>query len=101
MVRSCSMLQMRGAAMSTLIRCVVLAAVMLPLAKIASASDALYRCADGTFTNRVERQCPPYASKDIVRVEGGTAEASKQPFAEVKLFDERGKTNTEGTVSKQ
>lgn len=46
---------------------------------------------DGTFTNRLERQCQPYEAKGIVRVQGETAEASRQPFAEVKLFDEPAK----------
>ena len=79
--------------MWSLIRCVVLTVVMLPLAKIASATDDLYRCADGTFTNRVERRCQPYESTGIVRVEGGTVEAAKstvkgddekQPVSEVR-----------------
>ena len=70
------------------LRFTVLVLVMLPLVQTALASDALYRCSDGTFTNRVERQCPPYESKGVVRVQGGTAEASKQPFAEVRLLDE-------------
>ena len=70
------------------IRYVVLAVVLLSIVQIVWASDVLYRCADGTFTNRVERQCQPYESKGIVRIQAGTAEASKQPFAEVKLFTE-------------
>ena len=83
--------------MWSLIRCVVLTVVMLPLAKIASATDDLYRCADGMFTNRVERQCQPYESTGIVRGQGGAVEAAKstvkgdeekQPVAEVKLFQE-------------
>lgn len=74
--------------MRPMMRCAaVLAFVMLSVAPIVSACDALYRCSDGTFTNRVERQCAPYDSKGIVRVQGGTTEASKQPFAEVKLYD--------------
>ena len=68
--------------------CGVVGFAMLSIVHIAWAGDALYRCADGTFTNRVERQCQPYESTGIVRVQGGTAAASKQPFAEVKLFDD-------------
>jgi hypothetical protein len=65
---------------------------MLGLVQAAWASDALYRCADGTFTNRAERQCAPYEAKGIVRVQGGTAEATKPPFAEVKVFGGSAKT---------
>ena len=72
-------------------RCAVLAVAMLSMAQIASAGDGLYRCTDGTITNRGERQCPPYGSKGIVRVQGGTAEAPKQPDAEVKLFERQEK----------
>jgi hypothetical protein len=67
---------------------VVLGFAMLGLVQAAWASDRLYRCADGTFTNRVERQCAPYEAKGIVRVQGETPEATKQPFAEVKVFQE-------------
>lgn len=90
--------------MWSLIRCVVLTVVMLPLAKIASATDDLYRCSDGTFTNRVERQCPPYESNGIVRVQSGRSNESKsavkhdeptQPFAEVKVYDGQAKSQTE------
>jgi hypothetical protein len=69
-------------------RHVVLGFAMLGLVQAAWATDQLYRCADGTFTNRAERQCAPYEAKGIVRVQGGTAEASRQPFAEVKVFQE-------------
>jgi hypothetical protein len=65
---------------------VVVGLAMLGLVQTAWASDALYRCADGTFTNRAERQCAPYEAKGIVRVQGETTEASRQPFAEVKVF---------------
>lgn len=72
-----------------LMKCLpILPFMILPMVQVALASDDLYRCADGTFTNRVERHCHPYESKGIVRVQTGTAEASKQPFAEVKLFTE-------------
>lgn len=72
-----------------LVKCLpILAFMVLPMVEVASASDELYRCADGTFTNRVERQCPTYESKGIVRVQAGIAEASKQPSAEVKIFNE-------------
>jgi hypothetical protein len=69
-------------------RCVILAILVLPFTQVAWASDELYRCSDGTFTNRVERKCQPYESTGIVRVQAGAAEASKQSFAEVKLFTE-------------
>ena len=68
--------------------------VLLPAAEMVLAADGLYRCADGTFTNRVERQCPPYEAKGIVRVQGETTEATKLPFAEVKLFTQSGKRET-------
>lgn len=48
----------------------VLVLTMLPIVQMASAGDELYRCADDTFTNRVERQCPAYESKGIVLVQG-------------------------------
>jgi hypothetical protein len=50
----------------TMLAVLALAFALVPMA---SASDELYRCSDGTFTNRVERQCPPYESKGIVRVD--------------------------------
>jgi hypothetical protein len=81
------------------LRCIVLVLSISALGQVAWATDDLYRCADGTFTNRVERQCQPYESTDIVRVQGATAEAAKStvkddedkpPFAEVNLFQESG-----------
>jgi hypothetical protein len=60
----------------------VLVITVLGVVQTAWAGDQLYRCSDGTFTNKAERQCAPYEAKGIVRVQGGTAEASKQPFAE-------------------
>jgi hypothetical protein len=69
------------------VKCLTVLAVMaLQIVQMASASEDFYRCADGTFTNRVERQCAPYEAKGIVWVQGDTAEASRQPFAEVKMF---------------
>ena len=79
------------------LRCIVLVLSVWPLGYVAWATDDLYKCADGTFTNRVERQCQPYESTGIVRVQEATAEAAKSgakvqedksPFAEVKLFQE-------------
>ena len=79
------------------LRCIVLVLSISALGQVAWATDDLYRCADGTFTNRVERQCQPYESTGIVRVQGATVEAAKStekgeedkpPFAEVKLFQE-------------
>lgn len=75
---------------------VVVGFAVLGLVQTAWASDALYRCADGTFTNRVERQCPPYEAKGIVRVQGDTADASRQPSAEVKVFQEPVKDTGKG-----
>jgi hypothetical protein len=71
--------------MLVVLRGLALACVVVSLSQTVSASDALYRCQDGTFTNRVERQCAPYEAKGIVRVQGRTAEASKQRSDEVKL----------------
>ena len=68
---------------------IVLAFVGLSIAKIASAGDELYRCSDGTFTNRVERQCAPYEAKGTVTVQG-VGDPAKEPFAEVKLSENRG-----------
>ena len=67
-------------------QCLVFRLVTLLLPQVATSDDQLYRCTDGMFTNRVERQCA-YESKCMVQVQGGIAEASKQPVAEVKLFD--------------
>lgn len=66
---------------------------LLSLAQMASASEVLYRCSDGTFTNRAERQCQPYQAKGIVWVQGEAAKGdnAKEPFAEVKVFDEPAK----------
>jgi hypothetical protein len=75
---------------------VVVGFAMLGLVQAAWAVDELYRCANGTFTNRVERQCAPYEAKGIVRVQGETTEATKQPFAEVKVFQEPVKDTGKG-----
>jgi hypothetical protein len=80
------------------------------LVQMASASDELYRCSDGTFTNRVERQCAPYESKGIVRVQTGHSDESKstvkddeptQPFAEVQVYNgkQRVKQNSANALS--
>ena len=68
---------------------------------IAWAVDDLYRCTDGTFTNRVERQCQPYESTGIVRVQVGPSEktdAPKPAFAEVKVVEESMKHQAAGPV---
>jgi hypothetical protein len=84
--------------MLAVVRGLVLA-VALALVEMASASDELYRCSDGTFTNRVERQCPPYESTGVVRVQGVTGKESKsresseqltQPFGQVKVLEMKG-----------
>jgi hypothetical protein len=46
--------------------CVVMVATVMASSTWA---DSLYRCQDGTFTNKAERQCPPYEPKGIVRVQ--------------------------------
>jgi hypothetical protein len=58
-------------------RYVIVVLLVIPLANSALAADALYRCSDGTFTNRVERQCAPYESMGIVRVQRPSMEAAK------------------------
>ena len=75
--------------MRTLGFCVVMVSTVL----IAPSTwaEGLYRCPDGTFTNKVERQCPPYEPKGLVHVQGRTAaqaDEGKPAFAEVKLFNE-------------
>jgi hypothetical protein len=62
----------------------------LALVQIASAGDELYRCPDGTFTNKAERQCPAYERKEIGRVQS-KPNGVQQPFASVTLFDEQSK----------
>jgi hypothetical protein len=88
------------------LRCMVLVLSVSPLGYVAWATDDLYKCSDGTFTNRVERECQPYQSTGIVRVQGATAEVAKStvkgeedkpPFAEVKLFQESGAHRGEGS----
>jgi hypothetical protein len=83
---------------------VVLGVTILLLAQFTSASDELYRCSDGSFTNRVERQCQPYESTGIVRVQARPAEEPKstlksdepkEPFAEVKVYNGQAKSETE------
>ena len=65
------------------------------LASTSSWADSLYRCADGTFTNKAARQCAPYESKGIVRVQG-SADISKAPVADMKISDERGLNKAAG-----
>jgi hypothetical protein len=88
------------------LRCMVLVLSVSPLGHVAWATDDLYKCSDGTFTNRVERQCQTYESTGIVRVQGATAEAAKStvkdeadkpPFAEVKVFQESGVHRVDGS----
>ncbi len=75
--------------MTILKTAIVLALVGLSIVQIASAADELYRCSDGTFTNRVERQCAPYEAKGMVTVQG-VGDPTKKPFAAVKLSENRG-----------
>ena len=77
--------------MWTVRRCLVLAFLVIPMIETTWAADELYRCTNGTFTNRVERQCQPYESKGTVRVQGKTIDkedAQKSAFAEVKVVEE-------------
>jgi hypothetical protein len=67
--------------------CVLMVSIVLVTSS--AWADALYRCSDGTFTNKIERQCPPYEPKGVVHVQGGTAaqaDEGKPPFAEVKAY---------------
>ena len=63
----------------------ILAVALLALmsSAIADAADRMYRCADGTFTNRVERRCAPYEPTGIVSVlpEGETLRSAKARIA--------------------
>jgi hypothetical protein len=52
-------------------------------------ADSIYRCSDGTFTNRVDRNCAPFDSKVIGRIQAATSdriEEGKRSVAEVKLY---------------
>jgi hypothetical protein len=53
--------------------------LVLALSSVTSLSwaDSLYRCADGTFTNKAARQCAPNESKGIVRVQGSDLFSSR------------------------
>ena len=73
--------------------------LVLALSSFTSLSwaDSLFRCADGTYTNtnKAARQCAPYESKGIVRVQG-RADLSKAPIADMKISDERGLNKAAG-----
>ena len=86
----------RGVAM-LIQRLTMIVLMILGTVSMATATGELYRCSDGTFTNRVELQCPGYESKGIVRVQARMAEASndsvksdepKTPSVDVKRFKE-------------
>jgi hypothetical protein len=83
--------------------CVVMVSTVLMASS--TWADSLYRCADGTFTNKAERQCPLYEPKGIVQVQsklndeqagGSTTSEAERPFAEAKLFDESAKKRSAG-----
>jgi hypothetical protein len=83
--------------MRTLGFCVVMVSTVL----IAPSTwaESLYRCPDGTFTNKVEGQCPPYEPKGVVHVQGGTAaqaDEGKPPFAEVKAYQRQANNTASG-----
>jgi hypothetical protein len=86
------------------LKSIVAVFAILTLSQTVSASDELYRCSDGTFTNRVERQCQPYDSTAVVQVQTGHSDESKttmkkdeptQPFAEVKVYQRPTMSETE------
>jgi hypothetical protein len=66
-------------------------------------AESVYRCPDGTFTNKADLQCPAYESKEIGRVQlksngeqpTRVSEVQKQPFASVTVFDEASKKPSE------
>jgi hypothetical protein len=61
----------------------ILFAVTAPFASAASANDQLFRCDDGTFTNRTDLLCAPYESHGTVMVAPeGTRPAHFAPFLE-------------------
>lgn len=69
--------------------------VLTVLIGLSAWADSVYRCPDGTFTNKAERQCPPYEPKGIVRIqtraierphESMKGDANTTPSAAVKLF---------------
>jgi hypothetical protein len=51
-------------------------------------ADSLYRCPDGTYTNRLKRNCAPYESKAIGRIHGESirTDEGKPSVAEIKLY---------------
>ena len=54
-------------------------------------ADSLYRCSDGTFTNRVDRHCAPYDSKPLGRVQPAPTRFMKEgnaPRADSQVFRE-------------
>jgi hypothetical protein len=53
-------------------------------------AESVYRCPDGTFTNKAERQCPAYEPKEVGRVQS-KPNGEQQPVASVTLFDEQSK----------
>jgi hypothetical protein len=68
--------------------CVVMVSTVLTVSS--AWADSLYRCEDGTFTNKVERQCPLYEPKEIGRVQS-KPNGEQQPYASVTLFQEQSK----------
>jgi hypothetical protein len=86
------------------LRSIALAFAILPVVQVTWASDELYRCSDGTFTNRVERQCQPYEPTGLVWVQTERSDESNstmkkdaptQPFAEVKVYQRPPMSETE------
>ena len=75
---------------------VFLAFVLVGHTVVSWGNDQLYRCADGTYTNRVELNCTPHELKTTGRIQAGTPDGSKsvkahdqkQSFAEVNADEE-------------
>jgi len=65
---------------------------------VADAADRIYRCADGTFTNRVERRCAPYETTGIVSVlpEGETLRSARARLAKKRPVCRRPAPSAEG-----
>ncbi len=88
-------------------KALVCCGIMLSTVLLCSATNAesLYRCSDGSFTNKAERQCPLYEPKGIVQVQPKPngeqpsevkASEVKPPFASVTLFKEPTKKHSKG-----
>lgn len=57
-------------------------------------AESIYRCPDGTFTNKAERQCPAYEAKAIGRIQA-RPNSEQQPLASVTVLDEQAKKRSQ------